>query len=357
MEPYGFKEFPEIKTLKLEQYKQLKADILTTNTIEELKKVVDSYNYTKTLDFKLLSDLLNTFYIDNVIEFKLDFFISLHTNIKYIKGEWEKINEHIKSILNKRLLLLLTTNENSKYNKKLKEPVKNTDIKKILLFAHGDYSTMFNESLSKLIGKLKTVLIDKGLVSNIIVYSYDVNDLILPDFTTKESLKSFTDKFGKFDSIIPINCFDSSFNYGAEAKSDWNKFVKTEFVDVINENIKPDGYIITVGADYYSTKTQPQSEFFKYYKGYEVEEIKEGWKGDNNIFLINLGKTNKQENNNAATKAKQEAENKAKQEADNKSKREVEVSTKKKGKRLKSVTIDLDAESTIHFIDYSINLV
>lgn len=287
MEAYGFKtELPE-NTILLSEYKNFKNDLANVKTIDELNTIKNNYKYTKDINIKLLQDLLNDNKKGNSILFNPTVYVSMIEKNMYVPG----VNgldrgsiifkNHITGIIKNKLIMLLTLPENATYIAKLKTSI--TNVTKLLLFAHGDYSTMYNKDLHTLIGKIKQKLIEWVLTSTILVYTYDINDLILPDFSDKVSLHSFTEKYGKFDCIVPINCFNpKSFDYGALAKNQWTQFVKNEFVNVINTNITPDGYIIAVGAEI----DGEYSEFLNFYK--DVYHIVKEQHGINTLHIIEL---------------------------------------------------------------------
>ena len=341
MSRYNLEKIPD-NTMTLDEYKQFKTKLYTTKTISELKEINDKYAFTKTIDIrypdqqhtyktiKLLDKLTDPTKEKESIDFELSKYINnvainKNSKINVTKNDTalaEKniFKTHITGLLSNHLLMLLSMPENASYNNKLTHPVKSDDIIKILLFAHGDFSSLYNKSQSAYTDIIKDILIKKGLKSNIIVYTYDINELALPTFSTAESLHMFTEKYGKFDCIVPINCFNRNFDYSYNKSTvGWEKFVKEKYVTVINDNIIPTGYIITIGAELSGN----YSTIFKHYAKYKITEdtIDEHTK----LHVIDL-------KSNAENKAKKEAEEaKAKKEAEEaKAKKEAEEAKAKK---------------------------
>ena len=333
MEKYGFKTELPADTMSLSEYKNFKAELYNTTTIADLNTIKNNYSYAKDIIPKPLKDLLDDKKSVGSINFNIDTYLSMIYKDTYVKKEGTEIllraqlifKKHVTGLIQNQLYTLLISPPNAHYNAKLKVPL--TNVTKLLLFAHGDYSSMHSKDLSDLISEIKRKLIALGLSSTILVYTYDINDLILPDFSSKEALASFTTKFGKFDCIVPINCFNpKSFYYGEVAKKKWKHFVETEFVNVINTNVTPDGYIITVGAKIdgeYAT-------FLNFYKDtYHIVEEDD----TNTLHIIDLKnklqteKVIPKKKNSSEEKAKQAAEQ-AKREAEEKAKREAEEKAK-----------------------------
>jgi hypothetical protein len=357
MDKYGFKTELPANTMSRSEYKKFKDELYNTTTIDDLNTIKNKYSYTKDIKINLLQNLLNDDKKDNSIRFEPYVFTSMIEKSIYVTGAngLDRANtifkNHITGLIKNQLYTLLISPTNGHYNAKLKVPI--TNITKLLLFAHGDYSSMYSNELSDLIGKIKLKLNDWGLSSTILVYTYDINDLILPDFTSKDALASFTAKSGKFDCIVPINCFNpKSFDYGSVAKKEWTKFVKDEFVDVINTNVTPDGYIITVGAE----MEGEYATFLYFYKGtYHIENEQYG---TNTLYIIDL--ENKilpesvksvKKNNGASSKAERDAEaEQAKRDAaENKSKRDAEAEQAKYTSSKNSYIVG----SKINFIKYT----
>ena len=357
MESYGFKTDLPANTMSLSEYKNFKAELYNTTTIDELNTIKNKYPYTTAIKIKLLEDLLNDDKKDNSILFTPNVFISMIEKSVYVANttglERAKsiFKNHISGLIKNKLIMLLTLPLNGKYTTKLKKPI--GKITKLLLFAHGDYSSMYIKDLSDLISEIKRKLIALGLSSTILVYTYDINDLILPDFSSKDALASFTAKFGKFDCIVPINCFNpKSFDYGELAKRKWKQFVENEFVNVINNNVTPDGYIITVGAE----MDGEYGTFLNFYK--DIYHIVNEQHGTNTLHIIALknkilpesvkpvkknnsseekAKRDAEQAKRDAEQAKRDAEEKANREAEEKAKREAEEKANReaeeKGKR------------------------
>ena len=331
MDKYGFKTELPANTMSLSEYKKFKAELYNTTTIADLNTIKNNYSYTKDIIAKPLKEVLNDTNSVSSINFNIATYLSMVYKDTYIKDGTGNLSraqiifkKHVTGLIQNQLYTLLISRTNEHYNAKLKSPI--TTITKLLLFAHGDYSSMYIKDLSDLIGNIKLKLNALGLLSTILVYTYDINDLILPDFTAKEDLAAFTAKFGKFDCIAPINCFNpKSFDYGNVAKKEWKQFVKDEFVDVINTNVIPDGYIITVGAE----MEGEYATFLNFYKGtYHI--VKEQY-GNNTLHIIDLKNKIQPEsvksvkkNNSSEEKAKRDAEEKANRAAEEKAKRDAE---------------------------------
>jgi hypothetical protein len=331
MDKYGFKTELPANTMSLSEYKKFKAELYNTTTIADLNTIKNKYSYTKDIIAKPLNEVLNNTNSVSSINFNIATYLSMVYKDTYIKDGTGNLSraqiifkKHVTGLIQNQLYTLLISRTNEHYNAKLKSPI--TTITKLLLFAHGDYSSMYIKDLSDLIGNIKLKLNALGLLSTILVYTYDINDLILPDFTAKEDLAAFTAKFGKFDCIAPINCFNpKSFDYGNVAKKEWKQFVKDEFVDVINTNVIPDGYIITVGAE----MEGEYATFLNFYKGtYHI--VKEQY-GNNTLHIIDLKNKIQPEsvksvkkNNSSEEKAKRDAEEKANRAAEEKAKRDAE---------------------------------
>ena len=339
MNSYGFKTELPANTMSLSEYKKFKEELYNTTTIDDLNTIKSKYSYTKDIKINLLQNLLNGDKKDNSIRFEPYVFTSMIEKSIYVTGAngLDRANtifkNHITGLIKNQLYTLLISHTNGHYTAKLKVPI--TNITKLLLFAHGDYSSMYSKELSELISKIKANLIAFGLAPNILVYTYDINDLILPDFTSKDALASFTAKSGKFDCIVPINCFNpKSFDYGAVAKKEWKQFVNDEFVNVINTNVKPDGYIITVGAE----MDGEYATFLNFYK--DTYHIVKEQHGSNTLHIIDLKNKLQTENvipkkkNSSEEKAKQDAAaEQAKRDAEEKAKRDAERDAEEKDKR------------------------
>jgi hypothetical protein len=335
--------------------------LYNTITIYEFNTIKNKYSYTKDIIPKPLKDLLDDKKSVGSINFNIDNYLSMIYKDTYVKEGTENLSraqlifkKHVTGLIQNQLYTLLISPPNAHYNAKLKVPL--TNVTKLLLFAHGDYSSMYIKDLSDLIREIKRKLIALRLSATILVYTYDINDLILPDLSTKDALASFTAKFCKFDCIVPINCFNpKSFNYGDVAKKEWKQFVETEFVNVINNNVTQDGYIITVGAEI----NKEYGTFLNFYK--DTYHIVKEQHGTNTLHIISL--KNKilpesvkpvKKNNSSENKVKRDAEEQGKRDAEEQGKRDAEEQGKREAKYnspKKSYTgIE---ESKINFIKYA----
>lgn len=245
---YGFTHMPE-NTMTLSDYKQFKNDLYCATSLDSLIMVKNKYNYPAKLNIKLLRDFQNPDKKENSISFNIDAITSkkyLYVGDNIDNKENNIFDNHLYGILYNHIVNILLCPGEEVNLKKLRIPV-NT-ITKLLLFCHGDYSSLYNKELSDLTVKFKDILNTYGR-NNILIYTYDVNELILPDFSSKYALTNFVEKFGKFDAVAIINCFNpKSFDYGPVAKQNWKTFTGTEFVTVINNIVNANGYIFTYGA-------------------------------------------------------------------------------------------------------------
>ena len=84
MESYGFKTDLPANTMSLSEYKNFKAELYNTTTIDELNTIKNKYPYTTAIKIKLLEDLLNDDKKDNSILFTPNVFISMIEKSVYV---------------------------------------------------------------------------------------------------------------------------------------------------------------------------------------------------------------------------------------------------------------------------------
>jgi hypothetical protein len=170
MHPYGFTQLPK-DTMTLVEYKAFKHELYNTSTIDKLNEVKNKYLYTRAIHIQFLSNLLN-----NIIINHANSYIQRSYSKKkgYVANENDgkrgasMFNLHITSIIYNHIITLLTIPENNKYIPLLlPHPVNH--ITKLLLFAHGDYSSMFDRTKSELITLIHDKLTNDYKLTNILL--------------------------------------------------------------------------------------------------------------------------------------------------------------------------------------------